>query len=291
MISRRSAMKSFATIGAAVMLDLQSAARVLIESPTTPRMPVLFVGHGSPLNAITDNPFAKVWKKIGVDLPTPKAIVCVSAHWETKGTKVTAMEQPRTIHDFGGFPDELYAMQYPAPGSPALAEEIAEITKKSIELDHQWGLDHGTWSVLTRMYPEASIPVVQISLDVGSRPEQHVNLARQLSALRNHGVLIIGSGNIVHNLRKLSTTGTSYDWAHEFDVLSAKHITNRDVMTLANYHSLGHAAQLSIPTNEHYLPMIYALAMTANDDELTFFNEKIELGSVGMRSFIASQSV
>jgi len=246
----------------------------------------MFVGHGSPINAITDNPFATEWLRLGKELPKPSAIVCVSAHWRTSGAKVTAMERPETIHDFGGFPQELFNMQYPAVGSPSEAHEIAELTHKLITFDHEWGLDHGTWSVLCRMYPEADIPVVQISLDVNRTPEQHVALARELSELRNRGVLVMGSGNIVHNLKLLGAEGTAFDWATEFDGLSADLIQKRDLRSLANYKDLGVAAMLSVPTDEHYLPMLYALALADPEDDITFFNSQIVLGSASMRSFI-----
>lgn len=265
---------------------MSNTIQELRSAPTTPRMPVMFVGHGSPLNAITNNPFAAEWLRIGKELPKPRAIVCVSAHWRTAGPKVTAMERPKTIHDFGGFPQQLFEMQYPAVGSPTDAQEIAELTHKLITFDHEWGLDHGTWSVLCRMYPDADIPVVQISLDTKRTPEQHVALARELSELRNRGVLVMGSGNIVHNLSLLGAEGAAYEWATEFDELSADLIQKRDLRSLANYQDLGTGAKLSIPTDEHYLPMLYALALADPKDELTFFNAHVVLGSASMRSFI-----
>ncbi|MCX6141201.1 MAG: 4,5-DOPA dioxygenase extradiol [Candidatus Kapabacteria bacterium] len=268
------------------MENLKNLAKTFSGAPSTPRMPVMFVGHGNPMNAITDNTFARVWEKFGRELPMPKAIVCVSAHWQSRGTKVTAMEHPKTIHDFGGFPDELFAVQYPAPGSPTFANEIAKLTKKTIEFDHEWGLDHGTWSVLVRMYPAATIPVLQLSLDVHLTPQQHSELAKDLSLLRNRGVLIVGSGNIVHNLRRMNMEGAPFDWAVEFDATSKRLIESRDITSLANYPSLGTAAQMAIPTDEHYLPMIYALSMAEKNESLTFFNEQIDLGSVSMRSFV-----
>lgn len=286
MIDRRTIITSLVTIGAGSMLDLPTLAKTFAGAPSTPRMPVMFVGHGNPMNAITDNTFARVWEKFGRELPMPKVILCVSAHWQTRGTRVTAMEHPKTIHDFGGFPDELFAVQYPAPGSPAFADEIAKLTKKTIELDHEWGLDHGTWSVLVRMYPAATIPVLQLSLDVNLTPQQHSDLAKDLALLRTKGVLVIGSGNIVHNLRRMKMEGAPFDWAVEFDATSKRLIESRDIASLANYRSLGTAAQMSIPTDEHYLPMIYALTMAEKNESLTFFNEQIDLGSVSMRSFV-----
>lgn len=264
---------------------MTSIPSLLTAEPPT-RMPVMFVGHGNPMNAITDSTFARQWEKIGKGL-APTAILCISAHWETRGTLVTAMQEPRTIHDFGGFPDELFRVQYPAPGKPELAADLSESTHRSILLDHEWGLDHGAWSVLRRMFPKAVIPVLQLSLDVGKSPAQHIALARELSTLRDRGVLIIGSGNIVHNLARVQwRSGKPLDWAEEFDALSKKLITARDLSALASYQSLGTAASLSIPTPEHYLPMLYSLALVGKNEDLVFFNEQIDLGSVSMRSFM-----
>jgi len=249
-------------------------------------MPVLFVGHGSPMNAIEQNEFSRGWESVGASLPTPSAILCVSAHWQTLGTQVTAMERPRTIHDFGGFPKELFAAQYPAPGAPAMAQETTTVSNHPILLDHEWGLDHGAWSVLMHLFPKANIPTYQLSLDIRMSPDEHVAVARDLASLRNRGVLILGSGNIVHNLRQISWEGKPYAWAEEFDAVAAKLIESRDVKALAHYEKLGAAAGLSIPTNEHYLPMLYTLAMQDAKDELSFFNTGIDHGSISMRSFI-----
>jgi len=252
-------------------------------------MPVLFVGHGNPMNAITSNTFATEWERIGRDLK-PRAILCISAHWETKGTLVTAMERPKTIHDFGGFSDELFRVQYPAQGDPGLASTISKITHETILHDHEWGLDHGAWSVLKRMFPLANIPVVQLSLDVTKSPLQHIELARQLSVLRRQGVVIVGSGNIVHNLGLVQWRGGAHAWALEFDARSKDLITSRDLSALANYQALGRHAQLSIPTPEHYLPMLYSLALVEKTDAIAFFNESIDLGSVSMRSFMTTSA-
>lgn len=260
----------------------------LADAPTTPVMPLLFVGHGNPMNAITDNDYARAWERIGASLAPPTAILCVSAHWETRGTWVTAMERPRTIHDFGGFPQELFDVQYPAPGSPTIATDITTATAHTIGLDHAWGLDHGAWSVLKRMFPAADVPVLQLSLDTRRTPAEHVVLARDLAGLRRKGILIVGSGNIVHNLRRMRFEGDAYDWALEFDETSKKLIAGRAVDTLARYDRLGEAARQAIPTNEHYLPMLYSLAMVGKDEGLQFFNERIDLGSVSMRSFLAT---
>jgi len=264
-------------------------ADVLTDIPeqTPEKMPVLFVGHGNPMNAITDNAFAKQWERIGRNL-SPRAILCVSAHWETSGSLITAMPQPKTIHDFGGFPDELFRVQYPAPGSPELAGDVVTATHQRIIEDHEWGLDHGAWSVLKRMFPKADVPVLQLSLDVRKSPLQHIELARELSYLRSKGVVIIGSGNIVHNLGMIQWRGGTLDWAAEFDELSKELITTRDLASLANYSALGKEAQLAIPTPEHYLPMLYALSLIEADEEIEFFNETIDLGSVSMRSFMTS---
>ena len=258
-----------------------------VGSSIADRMPVLFVGHGNPMNAITDNSFAKQWERIGRGL-APKAILCVSAHWETHGSQITAMPKPKTIHDFGGFPDELFRVQYPAMGSPRIADDVVTATHQRIMLDHEWGLDHGAWSVLKRMFPAADVPVVQLSLDVRKSPLQHIDLARELAFLRTKGVVIIGSGNIVHNLGMVQWRGGTLDWALEFDELSKELITTRDLATLANYNALGKEAQLSIPTPEHFIPMLYALSLIDADEEIKFFNETIDLGSVSMRSFMTA---
>jgi 4,5-DOPA dioxygenase extradiol len=259
----------------------------LTSLPLSERMPVAFIGHGNPMNAIEDNAYSKSWKSLGTKLPKPKAILCVSAHWETSGTYVTAMEKPKTIHDFGGFPQALFDAQYPAPGSPEVAKETAkEVKKTNVGLDDKWGLDHGTWSVLLPMYPKADIPVLQLSLDYTKPPQYHYELAKELSKLRERGVLIIGSGNIVHNLRMMKWNGGNYDWAEEFDAVAKKHIASGDHKPLIEYEKLGNAAKLSIPTNEHYLPMLYILGLTAKNESPTFFNESVDLGSVSMRSFV-----
>ena len=271
------------------MSDLSALANAFLNAPSTPLMPALFIGHGNPMHAITKNPFASTWEKYGRNLPRPKAVLCISAHWETSGTKITAMPAPRTIHDFGGFPQELFDVRYPAPGDPTLATDIvSRITKHTIELDHTWGLDHGAWSVLRRMYPKADIPVLQLSLDMNMSPQQHVRLANDLTILRRRGILIVGSGNIVHNLGRMRWEGPTYDWAKEFDITSKRLIEQRDITKLAAYESLGTAARMAIPTREHYLPMLYIMGMADGKDHLTFFNESIDLGSVSMRSILLS---
>jgi len=251
-----------------------------------PRLPALFVGHGNPMNAIEDNEFSRAWIDAGRALPRPRAIVCISAHWETHGTQVTAVERPRTIHDFYGFPPELYAVQYPAPGSPALARLLQETLKPTrVELDTGWGLDHGTWSVLSRMFPLADIPVVQLSLDRDQAPAQHYALGRALRPLRERGILFVGSGNIVHNLRLVCWEERAYDWAAEFDATARRLILAGKHAELVDYARLGRAAGLSIPTNEHYLPLLYVLGLQGPGEELQFFAERVTLCSVSMRAF------
>jgi 4,5-DOPA dioxygenase extradiol len=256
----------------------------------TEKMPVLFLGHGSPMNAIEQNEFSKGWEEIGKTLPKPNAILCVSAHWETRGTFVTAMEKPKTIHDFGGFPKELFAVQYPAPGSLELAEETKNtITKTEVGLDEKWGLDHGCWSVLKHLYPNADVPVIQMSLDHFQNPQYHYDLAKELSSLRKKGVLIIGSGNMVHNLGmvawdKLNTTDYAYDWAIEAREKMNKYILEGDHQSLINYQAQGKAFNLAIPSPEHYLPLLYALALKDKNENVSLFNDKAVGGSLTMTS-------
>lgn len=251
------------------------------------RMPILFVGHGSPMNAIEDNEFSRKWASLGTELPKPQAILCISAHWLSSGTKVTAMKKPRTIHDFGGFPRELFNQQYPAPGSPELARQIIEMQDSyAIGEDLEWGLDHGTWSVLKPMFPLANIPVVQLSIDYSKPPEYHFGLVRQLGKLRDHGVLIIGSGNIVHNLRQLQFDGKIPDWALEFDSKIAGWIESGDDVSVINFLKTGKLAQMAHPTYDHFLPLLYVLGMKSKQDIPEFFNSVFQLGSISMRSVI-----
>jgi 4,5-DOPA dioxygenase extradiol len=264
----------------------QTASKVLAAERESARMPVLFIGHGSPMNAIEDSEFSRAWSDIARHIPRPTAILCISAHWQSDGARVTAMKQPRTIHDFSGFPDELNEMKYPAHGSPDLARKVRELPgADSILPDQDWGLDHGTWSVLCRMYPEADVPVVQLSLDRDRTPDEHYKLGRLLQPLREQGVLILGSGNMVHNLGMMEWTNTPFDWAARFDLKLKSLIDVRDDEALVSYPKLGPDAALAIPTNEHYLPMLYALASTKSDEPLRFFAEKVTLGSISMRAF------
>jgi 4,5-DOPA dioxygenase extradiol len=275
---------------------MQSDLKGLAESlQTTGRMPVLFLGHGSPMNAIEDNPFSRSWQSLGTLLPRPQAILCVSAHWETDGTQVTGDERPTTIHDFGGFPPALYAAQYPAPGSAGLAQEVARALGSGIVgVAYDWGLDHGCWSVLKPMFPAADIPVVQLSLDYASTLQAHYDLARLLAPLRRDGVLIIGSGNMVHNLRRIAIRGGGvddfnvpygFDWAIEANGLFKKLIDERNHPALIDYPALGSAVRLAVPTREHYLPMLYALALQEPDEQVRYFNDVAVGGSLTMTSF------
>lgn len=250
------------------------------------KMPVLFVGHGNPLNAIEDNEYSRAWIEVGKSLPQPNAILCISAHWETVGTQVTGMDKPRTIHDFGGFPRELFEYQYPAPGSIELAYLTKDTVKGApVEIDQTWGLDHGTWSVLCRMFPEANVPVVQLSLDRSQPPDYHYKLGRELQALRNKGVLIVGSGNMVHNLRlAVFQADRAYDWAIEFDETLKQLILSGNHDPIVYYQTLGQAARLAIPTNEHYLPLLYSLSLQQKHEQIRFFAEGVTMGSLSMRS-------
>lgn len=258
--------------------------------PETVQMPVLFLGHGSPMNAIEENEFVQGFREVSKSIPKPNAILCVSAHWETKGTFVTAMEHPRTIHDFGGFPKELFDVQYPAPGNPALAKETkAVIHTTNVGLDDKWGLDHGAWSVIKHLYPNANVPVIQLSLDYTQKPQYHYELAKELAALRKKGVLIIGSGNMVHNLRmvawdKLRADNYAYDWATEANAKMKQFIANGSHDQLINYTANGKAFELAIPTPEHYLPLLYTLALKEANEKVTFFNDKAVGGSLTMTS-------
>ncbi|MGY6647595.1 4,5-DOPA-extradiol-dioxygenase [Wenyingzhuangia sp. IMCC45574] len=255
---------------------------------STPKMPLLFVGHGSPMNAIVQNQFHKKWQILGKSLPNPKAILVVSAHWLTeKKTKVTAMKTPQTIHDFGGFPEELFNQQYPAPGSPEMAQlTIDEIHSTIVHKDMDWGLDHGTWSVLKPMFPTANIPVFQISIDSTKPMEFHYNLGKELNTLRKKGVLIIGSGNIVHNLKKLNSENPIYDWAQEFDQKIKGFIDQRDFTSVLDFQKLGNLAQLAHPTYDHLLPLLYTLGAMDKDENLAYFNDEFDMGSISMRSLL-----
>lgn len=268
-----------------------SSLKAMAESlPNTPLMPVLFLGHGSPMNAIEENEFVQGFRKIGKEVRKPSAILCVSAHWETKGTFVTAMEHPQTIHDFGGFPKALFDVQYPAPGSLDLAKETQKLIHTTeVGLNYDWGLDHGAWTVLKHLYPQADIPIVQLSIDYTKPASWHAELAKELKALRTKGVLIVGSGNMVHNLGlvawdKLNDHDYAYDWASEASSKMKAFIHKRDLNSLIQYQQQGKSFQLAIPTPEHYLPLIYCLALQEKNEEAILFNDKAVAGSLTMTS-------
>ncbi|MBS1978971.1 MAG: 4,5-DOPA dioxygenase extradiol [Bacteroidetes bacterium] len=271
-------------------MKTKSLNQLTASLDSTDTMPVLFLGHGSPMNAIEENEFVAGFRRTADGIPKPQAILCVSAHWETRGTYVTAMEHPQTIHDFGGFPRELYQVQYPAPGSQELATTTKELIKRTeVGLDHQWGLDHGAWSVIKHLYPKADVPVIQMSLDRGRDARYHYEMASELSSLRNKGVLIIGSGNMVHNLRllawdKLNTDGFAYDWALEAGSKMKQFIINGDHDALIRYDQQGTAFRQAVPTPEHYLPLLYVLALKGKNDMLSLFNDKAVAGSLTMTS-------
>ncbi|WP_336518265.1 4,5-DOPA dioxygenase extradiol [Pollutibacter soli] len=283
-------IKTIAT-GVTVMSTLSAFRSFTNDLPEQDRlMPVLFVGHGSPMNGIEDTEFSRRWTQMAREIPIPTAVLVVSAHWFTRGTKITAMDFPKTIHDFGGFPQELFDVQYPAPGNPVLAKETAELLHSAhVELDHDWGLDHGTWTIVRHMYPDANIPVLQLSIDYTKGPQYHFELAKELYALRKKGVLIIGSGNMVHNLRmvawdKLNEEEYGYDWAKNINDKFKSLILDGDHQPLINYSSLGKDAMLAIPTPEHYLPLMYTLGVKGTKDDVSFFNDKAVGGSLTMTS-------
>ncbi|HQV71245.1 MAG: 4,5-DOPA dioxygenase extradiol [Anaerolineae bacterium] len=275
-------------------MSLNELKKISDELKPSERMPVMFIGHGSPMNALEDNAFTRGWRAAAQALPRPQAILCVSAHWQTPGTMVTAMEHPKTIHDFGGFPRELFEAQYPAPGSPALAKETQQtIQKTPVTFDDDWGLDHGTWSILKPMFPDADVPVIQLSLDYRRPAQYHYDLAKELAPLREKGVLIVGSGNIVHNLRRVALPPNgdfnqpyAFDWALEARDIVRKKLDGRDHTGLVDYAALGQAIQLAVPTPEHYLPMLYAIALQRESESITYFNDVPVAGSLTMTSLL-----
>ena len=277
---------------------LSSSSPAFATLIRSPRMPVLFLGHGSPMNAIEDNAYRRSWQALGQEFgskfPLPQMILCVSAHWLTRGWQLTAMDMPKTIHDFGGFPQALFDQQYPAPGAPATAREIAAaITQPPIALDtHEWGFDHGAWSVLKPMFPEANIPLLQLSMDYDRPASEHYALGQQLAKLRDYGVLIVGSGNIVHNLRAMkrqSHAGAhneAYDWAVEFDRTIGEHVQQGRLSALPDFQKMGQVAQLAHPSFEHYLPLLYAAGAASDKDSVSFFNSDFQGASISMRSML-----
>lgn len=254
--------------------------------------PLLFIGHGSPMNGIEDNIFSQEWRKIAQQLPVPKAILVVSAHWLSRGVFVTGMENPRTIHDFGGFPRALYEVQYPAAGNKKLAGEVVSLLQDTnAGLDHEWGLDHGSWTILRQMYPDASIPVLQLSIDFYKPSEFHYGLGKQIAALRKKGVMIIGSGNLIHNLRmvdfaNLDTPDYGYDWAREMHQVFKDKISASDHQSLIKYEGLGNAAKLAIPTPDHYYPLLYVLGAASKTEKPLYFNDVLVGGSLNMTSVL-----
>ena len=270
-------------------MNLKDLNKMTSTMSNTGKMPVLFLGHGSPMNAIEENEFVTEFKKLGKELVRPNAILCISAHWETKGTFVTAMQNPPTIHDFGGFPQALFDVQYPAPGSPELAQQTKNIiTKTEVGLDEKWGLDHGAWSVIKHLYPNADVPVIQLSIDYSQPAKYHYELAKEISSLRQKGVLIVGSGNIVHNLRMVAwkklNEEYAFDWATEANEKMKSHILSGDHQKLIDFKSQGKAFDLAIPTPEHYLPLLYTLALKEENEKITLFNDKAIGGSLSMTS-------
>ncbi|HEY9343518.1 MAG TPA: 4,5-DOPA dioxygenase extradiol [Hanamia sp.] len=289
-MERKEFIKTIVT-GATIMTTLSAFNKFTNDLKEQEQlMPVLFVGHGSPMNGIEDNEFSERWVQMAKEIPTPAAVLVISAHWFSRGTRITAMDFPKTIHDFGGFPQALFDVQYPAPGNPVLAKETASLLHSAhVELDHDWGLDHGAWTVVRRMYPEAEIPVLQLSIDYTKGPQYHYDLAKELYGLRKKGVLIIGSGNMVHNLRmvsweKMNTPGYGFDWALKMNDTFKQLITDGDYKPLIHYESLGAEAKLAIPTPEHYLPLLYSLGLKGSKDNISFFNDKAVAGSLTMTS-------
>jgi 4,5-DOPA dioxygenase extradiol len=271
-------------------MNQKNLKNLSLSGQSTGLMPVLFVGHGTPMNAIEVNEFVLKWRELGKSIPAPKTILCISAHWETSGTFVTAMTMPSTIHDFGGFPQELYEVQYPAPGSPELAYDVKRIIKSvDVGMDQKWGFDHGSWSVLRNIYPMHEIPVVEMSLDWHLTPRNHYELAKELAPLRKMGVLIIGSGNIVHNLRMIAWDHANdpeygFDWAINANATFKHLILNNNHQDLINYQTLGTEVQMAVPTPDHYLPLLYTLALKEENESIEFFNDKPVMGSLSMTS-------
>lgn len=272
------------------MTTLNDLHSISSSFSNTDKMPVLFLGHGSPMNAIEENQFVTGFRNLAKTLPQPNAILCVSAHWFTNGTKVTSMQMPRTIHDFGGFPQALFDVQYPAKGSPELAHETKKILEPVlVDLDEHWGLDHGTWSVIKHLYPEANVPVIQLSIDYTKSGQYHFELAQKLQSLRRKGVLIIGSGNIVHNLRlvdfrNFDKDNYGYDWAIEARETINNYLSDDNFQPLIDFEKMNKATQLAIPTPEHYLPLLYTLGLKEKSEELSLFNDKLLAGSLSMTS-------
>ena len=271
-------------------MNLNDLESITQQFNNTEKIPVLFLGHGSPMNAIEENQFVQGFRNISREIPKPNAILCISAHWFTNGTFVTAMQNPKTIHDFYGFPKELFEVNYPAPGSPELAKETAALLLPEIvEEDHSWGLDHGAWSVIKHLYPDAEIPVIQLSIDYTKPPQYHFDLAKKLQKLREKGILIIGSGNIVHNLRmvdwkNINTVGAGWDWAVEAREKTNNWLLDGNFQNLIDYQRQGVALQTAVPSPDHYLPLIYSLGLKEKSENLSLFNDELIGGSLSMTS-------
>lgn len=261
-----------------------------MNTQTISQMPVLFVGHGNPMNSISDNKYTSGWAELGKGLPKPRAILAISAHWYIPETSITVMDPPRTIHDFYGFPKELFEIEYPAPGNPELAEHIADMLKpERVNPDKDWGLDHGTWSVLRHIFPSANIPVVQLSLDTRKSPEEHFLLGKRLAELREEGILIIGSGNVVHNLRGFNWKNQSITppmWAAEFEAWNRDQLVSGTSAALTEYLAMGEMAALSAPTPDHYLPLLYLAGLQDNSDDVSFPIEGFDGGTMSMLSVL-----
>lgn len=272
------------------MNNLNSLSNWAHDLKIVDTMPTLFLGHGSPMNAIEENEFVAGFRNISKSIPTPTAILCVSAHWFTQGTMVTAMEMPKTIHDFTGFPPALYEVNYPAHGNPSLAAYTQQLLQPTaVELDEKWGLDHGAWSVIKHLYPEANIPVIQLSIDYTKPASYHYELAQQLKKLRNKGVLIVGSGNIIHNLRMIDWANFDkddygYDWAIEARATINECLLSGNYHPLLQYHEQGSAFKLAIPSPDHFLPLLYTLGLQNKGDSMELFNDKLLAGSLSMTS-------
>lgn len=254
---------------------------------TVPRLPAVFVGHGNPMNALADNEYTRAWRSLGASIAKPRAVLSISAHWYVPYTAVTAMPTPRTIHDFGGFPRELSEFQYPAPGSPSIAAEVRDLLGASVQLDQQWGLDHGAWGVLCHVFPDADVPVVQFSINRGLAPQDHYRLGRALASLRERGILIVASGNLIHNLREYAWGEADvepYDWASRFETQAKAAMLAGNHQQLIEYQTLGRDAMLAAPTPEHYLPLLYVLGAQAPGEAVSFPVEGIDGGSISMLS-------
>lgn len=296
---RRHVLATIAAMPGVLATSLSDAAPLLQALRPSPRLPVLFMGHGSPMNAIEDTPWRRTWQSLGREMMAamqPQVILCISAHWLTRdGWQITGMSKPKTIHDFGGFPQALFDQQYPAPGAPAVAATLARELKSPVNGDaldvdaEAWGLDHGTWSVLKPMFPAANIPVLQLSMDYSRPPSEHYALGQQLRSLRERGVLIVGSGNIVHNLRAVRRDASviqAYDWAQEFDTVVQGQISRGQLATLPNFQALGTVAQMAHPTYEHYLPLLYAAGAVHAGEAPRFVNTGFQSASISMRSVV-----